>query len=124
MKEVLLVVFRVPLGKMSETFSYPDLRSESVVLLQRSTVSTGHRNVAGLHTDQFPMALEVVVSRKNSGSDQFLLQRGNIVQNVLRPAVLSQFFKLLPYRHTLHTGHTDIRQENRLIFRIVLPKVP
>ena len=89
MKEVLLVVFRVPLGKMSETFSYPDLRSESVVLLQRSTVSTGHRNVAGLHTDQFPMALEVVVSRKNSGSDQFLLQRGNIVQKVLRPSSVS-----------------------------------
>ncbi len=44
---------------MSETFSYSDLRSKPVVALQRSIISVGHRDIAGLHSDQFPVSLEI-----------------------------------------------------------------
>ena len=69
---------------MSETFSYPDLRFEAVIALQSSAVSVGHRHIPVLHADQFPVSLEIVIGREHSRPDQFFLERGDIVQKVLR----------------------------------------
>ena len=72
----------IPLGEVAETFPDPDLRAEAVVALERAAVRVGDRHVAGLHADKLAMTCEVIVFWQNTGADQLLLKRGDVVQKV------------------------------------------
>ena len=59
-------------------------RLEAEVLLQRSGVGICYRHVARLHRNEFLVSLEVVVMRQDLSGDEFLLQYGDEVEEVLR----------------------------------------
>ena len=83
-EELQTVIFPVPLGESPQSFPDADLRPESIILFQSPAVRIGDGNVTGLHPHQFPMPFKVIIFRQNTGTNQFFLQGGNIVQQVFR----------------------------------------
>ena len=72
----------IPFCELVKSFSDPNLRAEAVVALERAAVRVGDRHVAGLHADKLAMTCEVIVFWQNTGADQLLLKRGDVVQKV------------------------------------------
>lgn len=108
----LFIILGKPLGKSPEAFPDADPGSKSVVPPQGSGVGVGHRDVAGLHADQFPMAFKIIVIGENACADKFFLQCADIVQKVFRLAAADVIdsirrdgqavFTVLLFRCTLH----------------------
>lgn len=69
---------------MAEAFAEGDLGGEAKVTLEGSGICVGCGDVSGLHGDQLLVGLEVVVLRKDTGSQEFFLQDVHEVQEVLR----------------------------------------
>ena len=57
--------------------------TEAEVLFERRGVGKGDGHIAGLHGDEFFVRLEVVVGRKHACGNEFFLQDGDEVQQIL-----------------------------------------
>ena len=80
------MVLLVPFGKTAEAFANADGGAEAVVGFEAGAAGEGDGHVAGLQGDQLPVGGEVVVGGQDPGADQLLLERGDVVQQVLRRA--------------------------------------
>ena len=80
---LLLVELGVPLGEVAEAFAEGDLRGEAVVALKGGGVGIGSGDVTGLHGDELFVGLEVEVLGEDAGTDEFFLEDGDEVEEVL-----------------------------------------
>ena len=79
----LLIVFLVPLRKLSQPLSQRNLRRETEIPFKCRRIGIGGRDISRLHGHEFLMGLEVVVLREHASSDEFLLEDVDKVQQVL-----------------------------------------
>ena len=63
-----------------QSFPDTDFGREPIIPLQSLGICIGDRDIAGLHADKFPMALEIVIFGQDLCSYKFFLERGDIVQ--------------------------------------------
>lgn len=82
-RDLFLVELGVPLGEVAETFAEGDLRGEAVVALKGGSVGIGSGDVTGLHGDELFVGLEVEVLGEDAGTDEFFLEDGDEVEEVL-----------------------------------------
>ena len=68
---------------MAQSFSQRCIGLEAEVLFQGRRVGVGYRHVARLHGHELLVGLEVVVLGQDAGTDQFFLQDGHEVEEVL-----------------------------------------
>ena len=78
----LTIIHLIPLRKSPESFPDPNLRSKAIITLQASAVRIGDRHIAGLHAYELPVAFEIVVLGQYTRANEFLLQSGDVVQQV------------------------------------------
>ena len=67
---------------MAEAFAKGDLGGEAEVALEGGGVSVGGGDVAGLHGDQLLVGFEVVVLWQDTGTEEFLLEDVDEVDQV------------------------------------------
>lgn len=79
----LFVIPSIPLSKSSQALSQAGIGLEAEVLFQGRRIGVGYGHVAGLHRYEFLVGLEVVVLGQDAGTDQFFLQDGHEVEEVL-----------------------------------------
>ena len=77
------IIPNIPLCKYPQAFSQAGIGLEAEVLFQGIRVGISHGHVAGLHGHEFLVGLEVVVLGQDAGTDQFFLQDGHEVEEVL-----------------------------------------
>ena len=80
------VILFVPSCEIVQAFADGDGRGEAVVALEGFGVGVGDGDVARLHADELAVGREVIVRGEDAGADQFLLQGGDEVHQVLRLA--------------------------------------
>ena len=76
------IIHFIPLRKPPEPLPDSNLGSESIVAFQACTVCIGNRHIAGLHAYELPVAFEIIVFGQDACADKFLLQSGDVVQQV------------------------------------------
>ena len=79
----LLIVFIVPFGELPQPLPECNLRRKSKIPFKRRRISICSRNISRLHRHEFLMGLEVVILGEHAGSDEFLLEDIDKVQQVL-----------------------------------------
>ena len=79
----LTIVYLIPLRKLPKSFPDPNLGGKAVVAFEAGAVRIGGRYVAGLHADELPVAFEIKVLGQDACADEFLLESGDIVKQVL-----------------------------------------
>ena len=80
----LFIILGVPFSESTQTFTDADLRREAIITFQCLGIRIGYGYIPGLHTDEFTMDLEVVILRQHLCSHKFLLERADIVKQILR----------------------------------------
>ena len=60
------------------------MRTETEVTLESGSVCKRDRYIAGLHGNEAFMGFEIIVGRKDSGTDEFLLQNIHKIKQILR----------------------------------------
>ena len=80
----LFVIFSVPLSEGPQALTDSDFRRETVISLQCLGVRIGNRYIPCLHTYEFAMAFEVVIFWQHLCSHKLLLERTDIIQQILR----------------------------------------
>lgn len=100
---------------MSEAFAEGDFRGEAEIALEGGGVGIGSGDITGLHGDELFVGLEVEVLREDTGANEFFLEDGHEVEEVLGLAATDVInsiggdgetvVTLLALRGTLH--HTD-----------------
>lgn len=80
---LMIIIFCIPLSKSPQAFSQAGIGLEAEVLFQGIRVGISHGHVAGLHGHEFLVGIEVVVLGQDAGTDQFFLQDGHEVEEVL-----------------------------------------
>ena len=76
------IIHFVPFRKLPKPLPDSNLGSESIVALQSSAICIGNRHIAGLHAYELSVAFKVIVLGQNACTDEFLLQSGDVVQQV------------------------------------------
>ena len=78
-----MIIITIPLCKLAEALAQGYPGREAEVALEGGTVGIGDGDVAGLHGDELFVGLEVVVGGKYAGADEFFLEDGDEVEQVL-----------------------------------------
>ena len=78
------IIHLIPFCKLPKPLPDPDLGRESIVTFQACTVCIGDRHIAGLHAHELAVAFKIVVLGQDACTDKFLLQSGDVVQQVFR----------------------------------------
>jgi len=68
---------------MAEAFAEGDLGGEAEIALESGGVGIGGGNITGLHRDELLVGVEVIVLREDAGTDEFLLEDGDEIEEVL-----------------------------------------
>ena len=79
----LPIILLIPLRKLPQPLPERNLRRKPKISFERRRISIGRRNVSRLHGHEFFMGLEVVVRGEHAGSDKFLLEDIDKVQQIL-----------------------------------------
>lgn len=83
LRDISSIKLRIPLCKGTETLAQACRRLEAEVALQCGSIGIGDRHITRLHGDKFLVGIEVVVLGKDTGTDKFLLQDGDEIQQIL-----------------------------------------
>ena len=90
-----LIKFLIPLRKFSKTGPQIRTRLKSKITLQRRCIRISNRHITRLHRHQFLMTVKIIIFRKNSRTNQLLLQKMKIMMIQLRhQLILVQAFAL------------------------------
>ncbi len=73
----------IPLRKLTQTVAQGGRGLETEILLQGGGVGIGDGDIAGLHGDELLVGLEVVVGGEDAGAEEFFLEDGDEVEEVL-----------------------------------------
>ena len=77
------VILGVPFGKSSQTLTQGGGRLIAEVLFEGSGIGISDRDIARLHGNEFLVLLEIVVGRKDIGTNKLLLKDVDKVEQVL-----------------------------------------
>lgn len=83
LRDISTIKLCIPLCKGTETLTEGGAGLEAEVALEGGGVGIGDGNITGLHGDKFFVGFEVVVLGKDAGTDEFLLQDGDEIQQIL-----------------------------------------
>lgn len=81
--DISTIKLRIPLCKGTETLTEGGVWLETKVALEGGGVGIGDRDITGLHGDKLLVGFEVVVLGKDAGTDEFFLQDGDEIQQIL-----------------------------------------
>ena len=81
------VILGVPFGKSSQTLAQGGGRLIAEVLFEGSGIGISDRDIAWLHGNEFLVLLEIVVGRKDIGTNKLLLKDVDKVEQVLGTVV-------------------------------------
>ena len=94
----------IPPGECPQSLPQRGGRAEAEILLQRSGVGVCHRDIPGLHRHQLLVRPEVVAVREDTCRNEFLLEDGHEVEEVLRMAVPDVIDFVRGYRESVCPG--------------------
>ena len=83
LRDISSIKLCIPLCKGTETLTEGSAGFETEVALEGGGVGIGDRDIAGLHGDKLFVGIEIVVLGKDTGTDEFLLQDSDEIQQIL-----------------------------------------
>ena len=93
----------VPLGKCTEAITQWCRRSKTKVLLQWSGICKGYWHIASLHWNKFLVCIKVIVRWEPLSCNEFLLENGDKVKEILRSRVADVIYFIWRNRKCIFT---------------------
>ena len=116
----LFVIRLIPSRELSQSLPQRNLWRETEIALEGGGIGIGGGDVAGLHGDELFVGFEIEVLGEDTGANQFFLEDGHEIEEVLGLAASDVIngirwdgetvFALLAFRGTLH--HADNALDN------------